>query len=710
MKSNSITTEGTEQSQIKGFDRYGFQDELFQAITKMQWEQTTQVQRKVLPNALKGRHIVASAQTGSGKTGAYALPIIQSLLSNTPSNTKTPINAPDHLILVPTTELAVQVATVFQTLSKYSGNQFTTVIVDASRNIKTQIKEFKEFKPNVIVATPGRLLRILEHKGALDLNYLKTFVIDECDRMLDLSMTHLVFSIWRYIPKPSKEAPGPQYMLFTATLVPEVHNFVLRLAPNHELIHLNERLTVPPTIKQVLYTIPAAKKTPLFLYFLKRKGDANVSFREKKMLVFMRTAARAKWFASFLQKEGYFATALHAELTKTRRKNLMKEFEATTGTHIDILVTTDLMGRGIDIPNIDYVVNFDLPMNPEDYIHRVGRTGRAGRKGVAVTFAVEEPQLVSLQGHPLKRDDLATIQEIENLTESKLERRKIPGTWKSRKLKPSANEEPFTRSEIAKMQPFRDKMRFHMAKTEKENMASLGLQHLTTRSKTPILTKRNDKARRLEMLREKKKKEEKERRRRERLGDAAEEEAVGKVSPIEKKKKKEKKENLKRKLDTSATTAATAGKRVANVRKIDADDEDDTNFDENEEEYVADSKEDNKCSITRKNMLRRRLLRRSLLAPEMDTTEEELIAKHKAREEERQRERKTKALEQEWLQEERFLKRIGLEEVDENDNPLDEDTKKKRFFENKEKEEELLQKLRDYEFPEKTSRKSKKQQ
>ncbi|RKP38343.1 DEAD/DEAH box helicase domain protein, partial [Dimargaris cristalligena] len=365
------------------------------------WERPTAIQRVVVPAVLTGQSVVASACTGQGKTAAFGLPILN-LIHNYKK-----MAAPLALILAPSYDLASQ---ILEDLNLF-GNPLGVHSVILS-NESTYEKQLQRLDPTVdiIVGTPGRILTHIKKSmeaadpGALtitnprlDLSRLRHFVVDECDRLFGLGFLPDVQAIWQALPRPDHRMQRTVQMVITsATIVPAVHNFILRVAPVHRLLDLNATLAVPKTVTQLLYEVSKPRKLSLLLHFLKRRG--NVSLREGKVLVFTRTISRCERIAEGLREKRYTAAALNSDCTNAQRKAILTDFALG---HISVVVATDIATRGLDIPGLTHVINFDVPNNVEDYIHRVGRTGRAGEKGTAITFVCKEKEEFYLNDHQL---------------------------------------------------------------------------------------------------------------------------------------------------------------------------------------------------------------------------------------------------------------------------------------------------------------------
>ena len=331
---------------------------------------------------------MAGAQTGTGKTAAFALPILQRL-----QNDESKRRRVRTLVLVPTRELASQVGDSFRSYGK--NLRFRTSTLYGGVSIKTQIDKLKK-GVDIVVATPGRLLDHLDKK-TLDLSELEVFVLDEADRMLDMGFIRDIKKILKYLPKKK------QNLLFSATFPKEIKALADSLLNSPKRIQVASSNSTADKVVQVVYPVDKSRKRELLTYCIKEEGWFQV-------LVFSRTKHGANKLASQLSKEGINADAFHGNKSQSQRTRALKDFK---DSKTQVLVATDIAARGIDINLLPQVVNFDLPYVPEDYIHRIGRTARAGQEGKAVS-------LVSADEHKLLFD-------IERLLKQEIPRKIIQG-------------------------------------------------------------------------------------------------------------------------------------------------------------------------------------------------------------------------------------------------------------------------------------------
>jgi superfamily II DNA/RNA helicase len=349
------------------FNKLNLHPDLLKAIAACGFEKPTDIQSEAIPVVLSGRDLMASAQTGTGKTGAFVLPALQQLL--TPSRKKG--NGPRVLVLTPTRELAIQVNDNIRQFSRYS--RFVTGTVVGGMPYPPQIKMLH--KPlDLLVATPGRLMDHME-RGRIDFSRLEMLVLDEADRMLDMGFVDAVKSIAKAMPKIR------QTLLFSATLEGKVLKIAEQILNNPARIQLaanNERHT---SIKQNAHRADDAKhKSNLLSYYASQESL-------QQALIFTATKRGADRLSKKLTADGHTSAALHGDMSQSKRKRTVDNMRRGK---IRLLVATDVASRGLDIKGISHVINFDMPMVAEDYIHRIGRTGRAGAKGMAISLVVPE--------------------------------------------------------------------------------------------------------------------------------------------------------------------------------------------------------------------------------------------------------------------------------------------------------------------------------
>ncbi|OUU77657.1 MAG: hypothetical protein CBC30_01015 [Chloroflexi bacterium TMED70] len=342
---------------MQSFYEYNLSDNLNKSLKSLGFKNPTEIQSKTIPIALKRHDILASAETGSGKTAAYLIPLIHhiSTLGNI-----------SGLILTPTRELAQQVTDVSKSLVGYKSKIETALIVGGA-SMNNQLRQLKK-RPKIIVGTPGRINDHLE-KRTLNLKYFNFFVLDEADRMLDMGFEDQVEKIIRFLP--SKR----QTLLFSATLPKEIIKLSSKYLNNPKRADVKENNVIKTQIKQkILNTKTELKYNQLVDEIALRKGS---------ILIFVRTKYSTEKLKKRLMKDTVKSSALHGDLRQNKRSRILKDFR---DDKFRILIATDIASRGLDVPHIEHVINYDLPQVPEDFIHRIGRTARAGSVGEAVSF------------------------------------------------------------------------------------------------------------------------------------------------------------------------------------------------------------------------------------------------------------------------------------------------------------------------------------
>ena len=370
------------------FNKLGLSSALLKSIQAKGYSEPSEIQQEAIPEILKGNDILAGAQTGTGKTAAFALPILHRL-----QNAESKRRRVRVLVLVPTRELASQVGESFR---DYGSNlRFRVSVLYGGVSINTQIDKIRK-GVDIVVATPGRLLDHLNQK-TLNLSELETFVLDEADRMLDMGFIRDIKRILKYLPDEK------QNLLFSATFPNEIKALADSLLNAPKRIQVRSSNSTAEKVVQVVYPVDKARKRELLAYCIREEGWFQV-------LVFSRTKHGANKLAQQLSKEGIDADAFHGNKSQAQRTRALKDFK---DSKTQVLVATDIAARGIDINLLPQVVNFDLPYVPEDYIHRIGRTARAGQEGKAIS-------LVSADEHKLLFD-------IEKLLKSPIPRETIEG-------------------------------------------------------------------------------------------------------------------------------------------------------------------------------------------------------------------------------------------------------------------------------------------
>ena len=378
------------------FNKLGLSTALLKAIQDKGYTKPSEIQKEAIPEILKGNDILAGAQTGTGKTAAFALPILHTL-----QNAESKRRRVRVLVLVPTRELASQVGESFR---DYGSNlRFRTSILYGGVSINTQIDKIKK-GVDIVVATPGRLLDHLNQK-TLNLFELETFVLDEADRMLDMGFIRDIKKILKYLPEEK------QNLLFSATFPNEIKSLADSLLNSPKRIQVKSNNSTADKVEQVVYPVDKSRKRELLVHCIKEENWFQV-------LVFSRTKHGANKLAQQLNKEGIDADALHGNKSQAQRTRALKDFK---DSKTQVLVATDIAARGIDISLLPHVVNFDLPYVPEDYIHRIGRTARAGQEGKAISLvSADEHKLLfdieKLLKSPIPRETIIGFEPTQNLS------------------------------------------------------------------------------------------------------------------------------------------------------------------------------------------------------------------------------------------------------------------------------------------------------
>jgi len=347
------------------FDQLGLRAELLKAVETKGYTTPTPIQSKAIPVILNGRDIFARAQTGTGKTDAFGLPLVE-ILSRSKSNGR----HPRALVLTPTRELALQVGESIKALARRVSLRCT--VVHGGVRIQPQIDRLKR-GVDILVATPGRLLDLasLRHLNLLQIEFV---VFDEADRMLDLGFNEEITEVINLMPYERRT------MLFSATYTQEIRDLAAKMLRDPEHIEVTPKKTAAESVTQKVHLVEKANKRPLLVHLI-------TSGRWSRVLVFCRTKHGANKLTDKLTAHGVSAAALHGNKSQSLRTRTLEEFKKG---EIHVLVATDVAARGLDISNLPYVVNYDMPSIPEDYVHRIGRTGRAGVSGIAVSLVSAE--------------------------------------------------------------------------------------------------------------------------------------------------------------------------------------------------------------------------------------------------------------------------------------------------------------------------------
>lgn len=372
------------------FKDLGLSAELLRAVESKGYNEATPIQQQAIPLVLQGKDLLAGAQTGTGKTAGFTLPLLQQLQNNHTGGQK---SFPKVLVLTPTRELAAQVHESVRDYGRYL--PFRSAVIFGGVSINPQKQKLIK-GVDIVVATPGRLLDHVQQRS-IDLSKVQTLVLDEADRMLDMGFIHDIRRVLKVIPKQR------QTLLFSATFSKEIKKLASEFLQRPEEIQVTPQNTATELVSQIVYPVDKKRKRELLS---QKIGEEDW----QQVLVFTRTKHCANKLAEQLNKDGITAAAIHGNKSQGARTRALSEFKAGT---VRTLVATDIAARGIDINKLPHVVNFELPNVAEDYIHRIGRTARAGQEGHAISLVCV--------------DELKLLQDIERLLGKKIEKVYLPG-------------------------------------------------------------------------------------------------------------------------------------------------------------------------------------------------------------------------------------------------------------------------------------------
>ena len=357
------------------FETLGLLPELLRAVREQGYETPTPIQLQAIPLVLEGRDLMARAQTGTGKTAGFTLPLLQKLAPHANTSASPARHAIRALILTPTRELALQVEESVRTYGKHIPLRSTTIF--GGVNINPQTKALRA-GCEIVVATPGRLL---DHQGQGNLNFsqLEVLILDEADRMLDMGFIRDIQSILALLPA------SRQTLLFSATFTDEIKQLASKFLKNPALVEITAQNTAAELVKQIVHPVDRERKRALLAHIIQSRNLEQV-------LVFTRTKHGANRLSEQLDRDGINSMAIHGNKSQPQRIKALEDFKKGS---IRVLVATDIAARGLDIDQLPHVVNYELPQVPEDYIHRIGRTGRAGTEGEALSLVcVDEQRLL----------------------------------------------------------------------------------------------------------------------------------------------------------------------------------------------------------------------------------------------------------------------------------------------------------------------------
>ena len=366
------------------FEDLNLHSSLLKAVKDQNYTQPTAIQKKAIPLVLKGNDVLGSAQTGTGKTAAFALPILHHLISERTNNK---IRA---LVVTPTRELAIQIGENFTVYSKYNSVRNTVIFGGVKQEAQTN-KLAKGVE--ILIATPGRLLDLIG-QGFISLKDIGYFVLDEADRMLDMGFIHDIRKILNQLPKER------QSLFFSATMPKNIIDLSSQILKHPKRISVDPVSSTAETIKQYIYYTNKSSKKDLLLYILK---DQSIN----QLLLFSRTKHGADRIVKNLRKKNIHASAIHGDKSQNQRQKALKSFK---DSQIRVLVATDIAARGIDIDKLSFVLNYDIPNESETYVHRIGRCGRAGENGVAISICEPEENIYAKSIEKLIQQKIETVQ------------------------------------------------------------------------------------------------------------------------------------------------------------------------------------------------------------------------------------------------------------------------------------------------------------
>lgn len=373
------------------FESLGLSQNIIHSVKKMSYLKPFPIQEQAVPIILQGKDLMGIAQTGSGKTACFVMPILEKLQN---AEVKKDRNI-EVLILVPTRELAIQIDEVFRAFTDNLKREVRTMAVYGGVSINPQMKGM--FGVEVLIATPGRLLDLIDHK-ALSISQIKHLVIDEADKMFQLGFGEEMNKLFAMMPV------AKQTTLFSATLNDKVAEMKERLSINPTIIEIKKEEVEIDNIEQLAYHVSPENKGPFLRYLIKEK-------KVEKALIFVSSTRSADNLVEKLKKNKIKAVAIHSQKSQGARRNNLEEFKVNGA---QILVATDLIGRGIHIESLPCVINYELPRSPLDYIHRIGRTGRAGEKGTAISILTDD-ELQHFRVIQKKMGKKVTLQRTEDI-------------------------------------------------------------------------------------------------------------------------------------------------------------------------------------------------------------------------------------------------------------------------------------------------------
>ncbi|MEL7189314.1 MAG: DEAD/DEAH box helicase [Pseudomonadota bacterium] len=384
---------------MTSFDQLGLSQPVLQALDLKGYSDPTPIQEQAIPPVLEGRDLLGIAQTGTGKTAAFMLPGIDRLRA---SDNRIPFKSCRMLVLAPTRELATQIAKSAKDYGAMAGQKVQVIVGGTSVN-KDRNKLHRG--TDILVATPGRLLDLIDQK-AFNLSGVEVLVLDEADQMLDLGFIHALRRINQLVPKER------QTLFFSATMPKQIKELVTGFCNNPVKVSVTPESSTAERIEQYLFMVQQDEKQSLLQMIL--SGRHTIPGDQERVLIFTRTKHGADRVVKKLSQNGITANAIHGNKSQGQRQRALDEFRA--GRCL-ILIATDVAARGIDIPGVSHVINYELPNVPEQYVHRIGRTARAGRDGIAIAFCAE--------------DERAYLKDIQRTTDAQLERLDLPENFRA---------------------------------------------------------------------------------------------------------------------------------------------------------------------------------------------------------------------------------------------------------------------------------------
>lgn len=366
------------------FYQLGLSDQVIKSVENMGFEETTPIQEKTIPLVMAGRDVIGQAQTGTGKTAAFAIPLVERL-----GNESGTIGG---LVITPTRELAVQVAEELNKIGQFKG--IRALPIYGGQDINRQLRALKN-KPQIIVGTPGRLMDHMRRR-TIRLQEVEMVILDEADEMLNMGFVDDIEAILKDIPG------GCQTLLFSATMPRPIQNLAQRFLDNPEFIRIETKEVTLPNTEQIYIEVHEKQKFDVLCRLLDIQSPDSA-------IIFSRTKRRVDELAEALNKRGYSAEGIHGDLTQSKRDSVLRHFKEKL---TEILVATDVAARGLDFSGVTHVYNYDIPQDPEGYVHRIGRTGRAGKAGLATTLVTPR--------------ELGQLRLIEQITKRKMNRKLIP--------------------------------------------------------------------------------------------------------------------------------------------------------------------------------------------------------------------------------------------------------------------------------------------